>query len=161
MAESEYKRRYEAMLALMRRAKAAWYRDEYEDGEAIADVLSEVDHFVEFEDLEDELFPASACEESVFELVDETNDEAYYTLGLFRTLKEATEAITNWFAEYGSPPVYEDLDDSVDLAVRELKFGLSTKHSRVLVRSFRRNWDAGKDGGPEWTEIAVPNRTTA
>jgi len=55
-SEGEPLRRYHEAIALMRRVKEAWYRDEWSDGELIQNVMSEVDSFVSHEDLESEIF---------------------------------------------------------------------------------------------------------
>lgn len=52
----EYAARHEAMVSMLRRLIKAHSREAWEPGEMILDIISEMDHFVGQEDLEDEIF---------------------------------------------------------------------------------------------------------
>lgn len=79
----------------------------------------------------------------IFELVDATDDEHYYTLGIF--LDE--QAALSWL-RHPKPPVNEHDNDAVELEVRARKIGFHPHKWRVVAkRAWVREWD---DGAPLW-----------
>lgn len=56
---------------------------------------------------------------TIFEAVDATSDEQYFTVGLWPTLAEAVEV----FEKRGNNPIGEHSDDVVKVEIRERKVG--------------------------------------
>jgi len=59
--------------------------------------------------------------ESVFEIIDQTNDEMYWPLAVFPTLKDAKEAISDWpNDDHISEFNYEDEFEVIHIVERKL-----------------------------------------
>lgn len=75
--------------------------------------------------------------DKVYELIDESDDESYYTMGLFASLAEAIEA--------ADPDAVEDRDmDFITLAVRErtLGYGGWSRRGKCVWRAiWERDYD--------------------
>jgi hypothetical protein len=86
--------------------------------------------------------PATPC--SIFELVDATNDETYYTLGLYLTLQDAVDD-----ACVGDSPPTDCYEDFATLEVRERKLGYSghsNNGKKVAVVVWTRDFESDEDG---------------
>ena len=94
----------------------------------------------------------------LYELIDESDDEVYYPIGLFRSVNEANEAITTYFAEHQEPPMYEDsAGDGVKLLIRCRQFGFEDNHKRIKVRTFSRDWSRNDSDDFQWHETTTDN----
>jgi hypothetical protein len=91
---------------------------------------------------------ASHC--SIFELVDTTNEETYFTMGLFQTLEDALAIANNGT----SPPPMEIEDDLVLLEVRERPIGKigwsELGEVRAKVRWVRKFSEEDEDDDGKW-----------
>jgi len=81
---------------------------------------------------------------TIYEVVDTTDDERYYTLGLFRTEEEALSVL-----DAEEPPSNEDNTDAVIVEVRCRPLGFHPHAWGVVAeRTWVRNYD---DNLPDWT----------
>jgi len=69
-----------------------------------------------------------------FELVDESCDEVYWTLGIFHTFEGAVDAVANHIREHGEPP-HDDRHDNegedIHLKIMRRTFGMSGAGTKV------------------------------
>jgi len=80
----------------------------------------------------------------IFEVIDGTDDERYYTLGLFLTETEAMSVLDS-----EEPPSDEDGSDAVTLEVRRRPLGFHPHAwDKIAERTWVRNYE---DGKPEWS----------
>jgi len=80
----------------------------------------------------------------IFEVIDATDDERYYTLGLFLTEAEALAVL-----DTEEPPSNEDDPDSVTIEVRCRPLGYHPHaYTTIAERTWVRNYD---DTLPDWT----------
>lgn len=73
--------------------------------------------------------------ESVFEVVDTTDEDMYFTMGVFLTLNAATKAL-NECTPKNMPSDY-DHDDFCRIEIRERRFGWSGIGKTVQVREWK------------------------
>ena len=86
--------------------------------------------------------PATPC--SIFELVDATDDETYYTLGLYFTLQDAIDD-----ACHGDSPPIDCYDDVATLEILERKIGYSghsNNGKKVAEVVWTRDFESDEDG---------------
>ena len=84
----------------------------------------------------------------IFEVVDSTDYERYYTLGVFLDESAAMAAISG-----DSPPYNDDNPESVTLEVRRRKIGLHPHGwTKVAERTWTRNYD---DLSPAWVALEL------
>lgn len=93
--------------------------------------------------------------ERVYEVVDITDDERYYTLGLFLTEDEAMSVL-----DAESPPYNDDDPEAVIVEVRSRPVGFHPHaFTPVASRTWLRNYD---DTKPDWEakpiQPHVPNK---
>jgi len=87
----------------------------------------------------------------VWELVDESHDEIYWPIGIFRDAVEASLAVGRVIDQTGVPPCEGRNDaDVITLALRQRRFGLHAVGDLVWRRHWLRAWDT--DGVAVWTE---------
>ena len=90
--------------------------------------------------------------ESLFEMVDATNEEAYYTMGLFATLDEAIRCATQ--EQYGMP-LTEIEDDLVIFEIKERRTGFTgysvTGKLRATVTWKKKYSDTDEDDDGKWS----------
>jgi hypothetical protein len=94
---------------------------------------------------------------SIFELVDTTNEETYFTMGLFSTLSEALA-----IASQGTrPPPMEIEDDLVLLEIRERPIGKigwsELGEVRAKIRWVRKYSDEDEDSDGRWI-VSLSNK---
>jgi hypothetical protein len=98
---------------------------------------------------------------SIFELVDTTCDEAYYTMGLLLSLEEAIAEATKPSRSGG--PRTEVNDDYVEFEIRERKIGFSgysvTGKVRATVRWEYKYSDDDEDDDGKW-HVSISNAVT-
>ncbi len=83
-------------------------------------------------------------QEAVFEVVDYTNDEMYYPLGIFPTLTSATEYIEE--AEQKDRPVSPWQDEEFEtLVIVRRKFGWTENGTRILEINREEYYDEETD----------------
>jgi hypothetical protein len=82
----------------------------------------------------------------VYEIVDASNDETYWPLGMFLTLDDAVLAIDTDYLESGSP-LHEDRFDSeyITIEIRERAIGLSRNEKVVWSRSWSQQYSVDTD----------------
>ena len=86
--------------------------------------------------------------DSIYELVDSSDEERYFTLGLFLTEEAALDHLR---LDY--PPYHDDRPDSVTLEVRRRPVGFHPHEwSVVASRMWVRNYD---DELPEWSSRPI------
>src|SRR5690606_27766956 len=100
-------------------------------------------------------FGGLAC--SIFELVDTTSEENYYTMGLFWTLEEALTLASKG----DEPPRMEIEEELVLLEIRERLIGkLGWSHTgevRAKIRWEQKfSWDEDEDDNGKWY-VSVSN----
>jgi hypothetical protein len=79
----------------------------------------------------------------IYEVVDGTDDERYYTLGVFLTKEEASAVLDS-----EGPPNNEDDPDSVTIEVRSRPIGFFP-HAYTTIA--RRTWERMyEDNEPDW-----------
>jgi hypothetical protein len=87
---------------------------------------------------------------SIFELVDTTNEETYFTMGLFQTLEDALAIANNGTC----PPPMEIEDDLVLLEIRERPIGKigwsELGEVRAKIRWVRKYSDEDEDSDGRW-----------
>lgn len=84
----------------------------------------------------------------IYEVIDATDDERYYTLGLFLTEAEALSVLDS-----EEPPSDENGSDAVTLEVRRRPLGYHPHAwTKVAERTWVRNYD---DNLPDWTAGAI------
>lgn len=89
-------------------------------------------------------YPASAG--SVFEIVDASSDETYWTCGIFLTLEAAVAAIDECDEPHDLGGDHSDFDDDyAKVEVRERKVGWSGTGKVVYVREWERAYDESTD----------------
>lgn len=80
----------------------------------------------------------------IFEAVDATDDERYYTLGLFLTEPEAMAVL-----EGDEPPYNDDDPESVTVEIRRRPLGFEPNAwHKIAERQWVRNYE---DGKPDWS----------
>src|SRR5690625_1955477 len=87
----------------------------------------------------------------IYEVIDSTDDDKYYTLGFFRTLDEAKQAIT----EKGQPhqPISTWVDEEFEsIAIKEHTFGWGGFGKRVYEIYREEQYDEKTDKN-EWVTI--------
>lgn len=90
----------------------------------------------------------------VFEVVDATNEELYYTLGVYLNIHEALALLDG-----KSPPYSDDNPESVKIEVRERRLGFYPHDYRVLAS---RTWVRLYDDSPEqWYAEPIVGMTGA
>ena len=103
-------------------------------------------------------FGGSAC--SIFELVDVTDEETYFTMGLFQSAEEAIRQAT--MPEGGTPPCNEIGEDYVAMEVRKRKVGKlrwsETGDIVATVRWVRKYADEDEDDDGKWS-FSISNIT--
>ena len=92
---------------------------------------------------------------SVFEAVDATSDEQYFTVGIWPTLKGALDVME----ECGDEPPGEDMDDeSRIIEVRERKLGvIDWSGTGKLVATLEWVKSYAEDSFNEWRRVKTPN----
>ena len=95
---------------------------------------------------------------SIFEMVDATNEEAYYTMGLFVTLEEALKYATD---ERHGEPLTEIDDDLVIFEIKERQMGFTgysvTGKLRATVTWKKKYSDNDEDDDGKWSfEVSKP-----
>lgn len=94
---------------------------------------------------------ASLC--SIFELVDVTDEETYYTMGLFETAEEAIRQAST--SENNTPPCNEIGEDYVTMEVRKRTIGKlqwsETGEVVATVRWVRKYSDEDEDSDGKWS----------
>ena len=86
----------------------------------------------------------SERKQSAFELVDRTDEEMYYPLGIFLTLKDAVDAVEQQAEPWQlSEQAYDG--DYVRLEIRERQVGLSQHGEVVWSRSWENIYDEARD----------------
>jgi len=89
---------------------------------------------------------------SIFEMVDATNDEAYYTMGLFATLEEAIKYATD--SRHGEP-LTEINDDLVVFEIKERLTGFTgwsvTGKLRATVTWKKKYSEEDDDDDGKWS----------
>lgn len=100
--------------------------------------------------------------ESVYELVDVSDDEVYYPLGLFLSVQDAIDAVEKHFSEKSEPPHEGHYDDGdvISLEVRKRDIGLAAVSFKAeWSRKWQRVWDDDDfSGDGRWVE--KPESTT-
>ena len=96
--------------------------------------------------------------EHIFEVVDSSDDERYYALGIFLVEDEAMSVL-----DCDEPPYNDDDPDSVTVEVRRRTLGFHPhEHTVIASRTWVRNYD---DDKPDWTPNAIklsgPNTDSA
>ena len=79
----------------------------------------------------------------VYEVLDTSDDEAYYTLGIFLSLEDAEKAIKE--VESESESLSEYSEDYEEITIRKRKIGWSIQSPSVLVIRRGTFYDEGKD----------------
>lgn len=96
---------------------------------------------------------------SVFEIVDATNDEQYYTVGIWLTLEAALAAIE----KCGDNPPGENLDDEkITMEIRERKIGVLdwSECGSAVAEVFWIKTHRESDDSYEWRREQTPNDGT-
>ena len=93
--------------------------------------------------------------EQIFEVVDATDDERYYTLGLFLTEQAAMSLLDG-----DEPPCNEDDTESVTVQVRSRPIGFHPHaYTPVASRTWLRNYeDTKRDWEAQPIKPHVPNK---
>jgi hypothetical protein len=95
-------------------------------------------------------YPASAG--SVFEIVDASSDETYWTCGIFLTLESAVAAINECDEPHDLGGDHSDFDDDyAKVEVRERKVGWSGTGKVVHTQEWERKYDEPTDDY-SWTK---------
>ena len=79
----------------------------------------------------------------VFEIVDHTNDEVYFTQGLWPTLEEAIEAIED--LEPNDLDSFDSAEDYCRVQIHERKFGYHDLGHCLYTVEFTGRYDAERD----------------
>ena len=91
---------------------------------------------------------------AIFELVDVTDSESYYTMGLFWTQEEAV-SVASSPDKHGFPPSDDVWDDVVVYEIRERKMGYAgwsvTGHVRATVTWNRKYSEDDEDDEGKWS----------
>ena len=81
--------------------------------------------------------------EQIYEVVDSTDEEQYYTLGIFLTKEEALAVLDS-----EDPPYNDDDPESVTVEVRSRSIGF---HPHAYTTIATRTWERlYEDNEPEW-----------
>lgn len=92
---------------------------------------------------------------AVYELVDVTGDDVYWSLGLFESVELAEECIRYTTEKDGQPPRSEMCDGCrVDLELRRREFGPGDSHKTIWRRSWIEEVDESNEQfvWVEWVE---------
>lgn len=94
--------------------------------------------------------------EHIFEVVDSTDDERYYALGIFLTAQDAMSVLDG-----DEPPSNDDDPEAVTLEVRRRAVGFHPhEHTVIASRTWVRNYDDDKpDWSPNPIKLSGPNTT--
>ena len=92
--------------------------------------------------------------DSVFEIVDSTSDEQYWTLGMFPTLADALAALDGCTPD-DMPGDHYDYEGVCRVEVRERKYGWGGTGTCVHAREWTSEYNEAKDEY-EW-RIRTPN----
>lgn len=86
----------------------------------------------------------TARDAAVFEVVDATDEDQYFTIGVFRSLKEAIEEIASFDSPESINPngCYEEV---IRIEVRERKIGWDDWPKPVHVATWVQHYDEAKD----------------
>ena len=86
----------------------------------------------------------------LYEVVDETSGETYWTQGFFETLEEAIQYCDDWDRS-GDPPNAEspETDDLLVLSIRKRPIGHGSDYDEVWTKTWRKTY---RDEGDQWTE---------
>lgn len=95
-----------------------------------------------------------SAQESVFEVVDATNEDQYWTLGVFSTLPDALIALDGRTPD-DMPGGHDDYDDFCMIQIRERKYGWSDGGNVVRVREWTRDYNESTDEYA-WTLLKEP-----
>ncbi len=79
----------------------------------------------------------------IYEVIDQTDDESYYTCGVFLTLAEAKAAIA--IDDPRDLPTLGDLEDTAEFHIIEHKIGMTGYGTRVYRRRWENVYDEAKD----------------
>jgi hypothetical protein len=91
---------------------------------------------------------------SVFEIVDSTSDEQYWTLGMFPTLADALAALADCTPD-DLPGDHDEYDGACRVEVREHKYGWGGTGKCVHAREWTSEYNEAEDEY-EW-RICTPN----
>jgi len=90
--------------------------------------------------------------EHIYEVVDATDDERYYSLGVFLTEAEAVSLLDG-----DDPPHNDDDPDAVIIQVRTRPIGFHPHaYTEFASRTWIRNYE---DDKPDWTAQAIKFRS--
>ena len=89
--------------------------------------------------------------DSIFEIIDSTNDEMFFPLGVFNTFEEAKEKITNYQKDesIGEDPY----DEYEKIEIVEREFGWSGHGKKVFTLERKMVYDE-KDDEYYWVNVA-------
>lgn len=109
----------------------------------------------------DELQPKSesalaAPSGSVFEVVDSSNEETYWTLGIWPTLQEALSALDVENPEDVGCNEADEYDEHRTIEVRERKIGWGGSGKRVAKVEWKATWDEAADEY-KWARVQTLN----
>ena len=88
--------------------------------------------------------------EYIYEVVDESDSETYWSQGLFRTLDAAIQYCDDWDPS-GDPPNAEspETDDLLVLSIRKRPIGFGSDYDEVWTKTWRKTFE---DDGDQWVE---------
>jgi len=92
---------------------------------------------------------------SVFEIVDNTNDEQYWTLGIFPTIGDAMAALDDCSPD-DMPEDHYEYEGFCRVEIRERKYGWGGTGKSILTREWTSEYNEAADDY-EWC-IRTPNR---
>lgn len=98
----------------------------------------------------------AATHGSVFEVVDSSNEETYWTLGIWRTLQEALAALDVENPEDVGCNEAEEYDEHRTIEVRERKIGWGGTGKRVAKVEWKATWDEPADKF-KWARVQTLN----
>ena len=89
---------------------------------------------------------------SIFEIVEASDDETYWPLGVFASLSDAAEAIALGPEDFGNPL---DRDDSITIEIRERTFGWNPCETGkvVMKKTWTHDWPEDGEGDAIWREV--------
>jgi hypothetical protein len=94
---------------------------------------------------------------SVFEVVDSSNEETYWTLGIWPTLQEALAALDVENPEDVGCNEADEYDEHRTIEVRERKIGWGGSGRRVAKVEWKATWDEPADEY-KWARVQTLNQ---
>lgn len=88
---------------------------------------------------------AESCLTSVFELVDVTDEEMYYPLGIWLSLEEAIAVVDQCKDDPAALPSPIEYEEYAKVEIRERRIGWSENNLAVFERKWVKDYDAAQD----------------